>query len=119
MLHMMYIFCKSFQWYVASILKKMFHLFLTYVAASVLSGCCIRFTHVASVLSRCSIRFTHMLQVFYLDIAYVLHTCCKRFIWMLNMFHTYVVTVCFKCFFLCPTYVASKCFMLQVFHEGE
>jgi hypothetical protein len=71
MLHMMYIFCKSFQWYVASILKKMFHLFLTYVAASVLSGCCIRFTHVASVLSRCSIRFTHMLQVFYLDIAYV------------------------------------------------
>ena len=86
----------------ASVLKKYFQ---TYVATSVLSGCCICFTHmlqlhmfhthVASILSRCCIYFTHMLQVFYLDVAYVSHICCNS---MFQMFH------------LCPTYVVSKCF---------
>ena len=45
-----------FQTYVVSMFIWMFHIFHTYVA-SVLSGCCI-----------C---FTHMLQVFYLDVANV------------------------------------------------
>jgi hypothetical protein len=39
--------------------------------------------YVASVLSGCCICFTHMLHVFYLDVAYVL---------------PYVATICFKCF---------------------
>jgi hypothetical protein len=34
-------------------------------------------THVASVLSECCICFTHMLQVFYLDVVYVSHICCN------------------------------------------
>ena len=88
-------FCKCFQRYVASVLKKMFS-----------DVCCNRcfiwmlhifHTHVASVLSGCCICFTHMLQVFYQDVVYVSHICCN------SMFH------------LCPTYVASsvscyKCF---------
>jgi hypothetical protein len=45
----------------------------------------------------------HMLQVFYLNVAYVSHICCS------SMFQMYD---------LCQTYVASKCFMLQVFHRG-
>jgi hypothetical protein len=76
-------FCKCFQWYVTSVLKKCFICFQTYVAATILSECCICFIHV--------------LQVFYLDVAYVSYTCCKCFIWMFYMFHTYVATVCFKC----------------------
>jgi hypothetical protein len=48
------------------------------------------------------IYFIDMLQVFYLNVAYVLHTCCN---------------IMFQMFNLCQTYVASKCFMLQVFHE--
>ena len=56
--------------------------------------------HIASVLSRCCICFIHILQVFYLDVAYVSHICYN------NMFH------------LCLMYVASKCFMLQVFHRS-
>ena len=60
-------------------------------------------THLASVLSGYCISFTHMLQVFYLDVAYVSHICCNI---MFQMFH------------LCPMYVTSKCFMLQVFHRG-
>ena len=55
-------------------LFKMFHLFQAYVVVSVLSGCCI-----------C---FTHMLQVFYLDIAYVSHICCNS---MFHLCQTYVV----------------------------
>jgi hypothetical protein len=43
-----------------------------------------------------------MLQVFYLDVAYVSHIYCNN---MFQIFH------------LCQTYVASKCFMLQVLHE--
>jgi hypothetical protein len=76
--------------------------------------------------------FKHMLQqVFYLDVAYVSHTCCKCFIWMLHMFHIDVTSVLSKCC-ICFThmlqqyvlnissvsYVASKCFMLQVFYGG-
>jgi hypothetical protein len=62
-------FCKCFQYYVASVLKKCFQM---YVVTSVLSGCCICFyTYVASVLSGCLICCTYMLQVFYLDVAYV------------------------------------------------
>ena len=53
-------------------------------------------THLASVLSGCCICFTHMLQVFYLDVAHVSHICCNI---MFQMFH------------LCLTYVASKCFV--------
>jgi hypothetical protein len=34
-------------------------------------------TYVASVLSECCIYFTHMLRVFYLDVAYVSHICCN------------------------------------------
>jgi hypothetical protein len=60
-------------------------------------------THVASVLSGCCICFTHMLQVFNLDVAYVSHICCNS---IFQMFH------------LCLIYVVSECFMLQVFHEG-
>jgi hypothetical protein len=60
-------------------------------------------THVASVLSGCCICFIHMLHVFYLDVAYVSYICCNN---MFQMFHP------------CLTYVASKYFMLQVFHGG-
>jgi hypothetical protein len=99
----LYIFAKCFQWYVASVLKIIFYSFHMYVAASVLSGCCI-----------C---FIHMLQVFILDVAYVSHTCYKCFIWMLHIF------ICcnnmFQMFHLWPTYVASKCFMLQVFTRAR
>ena len=52
-------FGKCFKWYVASIFEKIFHLFHTYVAGSVLFGY--------------RICFTHMLRVFYLDDAYVSH----------------------------------------------
>jgi hypothetical protein len=98
-------FCKCFQWYVASVLKK----------------------NVSSVFKRM------LQQLFYLDIAYVLYICCKCFIWMLHMFHThmlqvfyldisYVSHICcnnmFQMLHLCSTYVASKCFMLHVFHRG-
>jgi hypothetical protein len=54
-------------------------------------------THVASVLSRCCIYFTHMLQVFYLHVAYVSH-----------MFNSI-----FHMFYLCQTYVASKMFHVE------
>jgi hypothetical protein len=47
--------------------------------------------------------FTHILQVFYLDIAYVSHICCNS---------------TFQICHLCSTYVASNCFILQVFHGG-
>jgi hypothetical protein len=67
----------------------------------------ISLTYVVSVLSGCCLCFTHMLQVFYLEVAYacngfqvfscvlrlfqtyvasvsvVLDVCCKYFIWML------------------------------------
>jgi hypothetical protein len=59
-------------------------------------------TYVASVLSVCCICFTHMLHVFYLDVAYVSHICCNSI---------------FQVFYLCSMYVASKCFMWQVFHR--
>jgi hypothetical protein len=56
--------------------------------------------------------------------------CNKCFVWMLHIFHTYVTSILSECcicfthmlqlyfqmFHLCPIYVASKCFMLQVFH---
>jgi hypothetical protein len=60
--------------------------------------------YVASILKKYFIYFRHMLQqVFYLDVTYILHKCCNS---MYQMFH------------LCPTHVASKRFMLQVFHGG-
>ena len=73
--------------YVASVLFQMFQLFQTYVVASVLSGCCI-----------C---FTHMLQVFHLDVAYVfqwLHACFpgvfRRMLQLFQLFWTYVEVFC-------------------------
>jgi hypothetical protein len=56
-------------------------------------------TYVASVLSGCCICFTHILQVFYLDVAYVSHMCCntifKCFICVRRMLHPvfYVASV--------------------------
>jgi hypothetical protein len=78
--------------------------------ASVTEVCCKRlfkmfylfqmYVVATSVLSGYCICFTYMLQEFYLDVAYVSHICSKCFIWM------------------CQMYIASKCFMLQVFHGG-
>jgi hypothetical protein len=65
---------------------KMFHLFQTYDAASVLSGC--------------YIGFTHMLQV-------VLHTYCKCFIWILHMFYTHIGSVLSGCC-ICFTYMLQQ-----------
>ena len=78
------------------------------------------------------------LQVFYLDVADVSHICCKS---MFEMFQSYVAIsvlccklqlsylgvayshTCCKCMFqifhVLQTYVAFKCFMLQVFHVSE
>jgi hypothetical protein len=53
----------------------------------------------------------------YLDVAYFSHTCYECFIFMLHIFYMYIATVYFKCFFV-SEYVASKCFILQVFHGG-
>ena len=95
------IFLQVFQRYVASVCSKCFICFQMYVAASVLSGC--------------YIYFTHMLQVFYLDVAYVSHTFCKCSISTLHMFHTYIIKVCFRCFvcvrrMLHPNVSCCKCF---------
>jgi hypothetical protein len=89
-------------------LFKVYHLFfrrITYVA-SVLSGCCICFSHrcckrffemfhpfhmhVASVLSRCHICFTQMLYAFVPNISYVLDVCTSKFFLVLQVFS------CFK-----------------------
>jgi hypothetical protein len=52
----------------------------------------------------------------YLDVAYVSHTCCK-------VFYSDVVYVSHisynSMFHLCQTYVASMCFMLQMFHVAS
>jgi hypothetical protein len=77
-------------------LFKIFHLFQTYVAAS--------------VLSEYYISFTNMLQVFYLNIAYASHTCCKCFVWILHMFHTYVAIICF---------IYVRHMLHQVFHVAS
>jgi hypothetical protein len=60
-------------------------------------------TYVVSVLSGCCICFTHMLQVFYLDIAYV----------FTHMLQQYISNVSFV-----SNYVASNYFVLQVFRRG-
>jgi len=63
--------------YVASVsevccksLFKMFLLFQSYIAASVFM------LQVASVLSGCCICFTHMLQVYVPNVSYVSDVCC-------------------------------------------
>jgi hypothetical protein len=71
-------FCKCFQWYITSVLKKNI--------SSVSNICCNKcfiwmlhmfHTHVASVLSGYCICFIHILQVFYLDVAYISLICCN------------------------------------------
>jgi hypothetical protein len=84
MLHILHIF--------ANIFRGMLQAFVQNVA-SVSDVCCSKciiwmlhmfHTHVASVLSECCICFTHMLRVLYMDVAYVSQIC--------------VATICFKCF---------------------
>jgi hypothetical protein len=96
-------FCKCFRGMLQA-LFKMFHLSETYVVASVLFERCICFTHMLQLLYLNVAFISHMLQVFYLDVAFVSHICCNN---MFQIFH------------LCQKYVASKYFMLQVFHEDR
>jgi hypothetical protein len=77
--------------------------------------------------------FRGMLQAFVQNVSSVSYICCSKcFILMLHMFHIHVACVLSGCcicfthmlqqyvqmFHLCQMYVASKCFMLQVFYVG-
>jgi hypothetical protein len=107
--------------------KKIFQLFLTYVAYVVMAihvycKCMFQMfqlfkTYVASVLSRCYIFcmgytrmlqvyisnvscFKRILQIFYLNVAVAIHICCKRmFVNVSCFFRTYVAAnaLCYKC----------------------
>jgi hypothetical protein len=67
----------------------------------------------AHVLSTCCICFTNMLQVFYLDVAYVSYACCKCFYldvtYVSHILQQYVSSV---------SYVSDVC-CIQVFHVAS
>ena len=83
---------------------------------------------VASIVSGCCICFTHMLQVYVLNVSVVsilrcnkcFHVAsCKFFIWMLHMFHTHVASVCSKYFICFRRMLHSSVSCYKCFHVSE